>query len=156
MGRRILMLGADLLACLQERGYAAALEEGGRLKVRGPSAPPPELERSIVENKDALKTAVLLSDPPPWLWLMLERYASGHVTEVRRTVPKNQGGQPLLDLEDAGEAVVPYPENLRGGKVVKCRVRVSLANIAAACCAAIGISPLEWERIRSEVEESAA
>lgn len=134
------MLAADLRARLEEHGYTAALE-GGRLKVRGPAAPRSELDREIVEHRDALKACLLLSDPPEWLRRLFELYASGHTTQVRRTDPQQKGGTRR------------YP------------VRVSLANIAAAVAAEIrmahkdiaderGITDLVRGSILPEVEET--
>ncbi len=111
------MLATDLLARLREHGYTVTLEDG-RLKVRGPRAPRPELERMIVENRDALKACVLLSNPPGWLAKLFELYASGRETRVRRIDPEKGG-------------IRRYP------------VRVSLENIAAAVAAEIGMAASE-------------
>jgi hypothetical protein len=99
----------------------------------------------IVENRDALKAVVLLSSPPPWLVRLLDLYATGHETEVRRTLPKDadKQAQARLDLGGSEEVAAAYPENLRGGKAVKCHVRVRLENAAAAVAAEIGMAAAE-------------
>ena len=148
--------GADLLAQLAEWGRVRL--RNGQIEAEAASPPSEELRALVEEHRDVLKAAILLSAPPSWLVRMLDLYAAGHETEVRRTIPKGEGGQLRLDFEEAGEASrsAPYPENLRGGKAVKCRVRVSLKNICACVAAEIGLSPLEWECTRSEVEEAVA
>jgi hypothetical protein len=121
------MRAADLLARLQEHGYAVTFERG-QLMVRGPAAPRPELERAIVENRDSLAARVLLSDPSAWLRQLFDLYWSGHETPVRLTAPS--------------------------GKAEVFMVSVSIKNICAAVAAEIGAPVLEWERLRAEVEEA--
>jgi hypothetical protein len=111
---------------LTNGGYAVSLE-GGRLKVRGCEPPPEDLEQGIVKHRDELKTLALLSDPPVWLGRLFDLYWSGHETPVRLT---GTSGKPEVYL-----------------------VHVSIKNICAAVAAEIGMPVLEWERIRSEVEE---
>ncbi len=41
------------LRTLRRRGYSATVE-GGRLKLRGPSKPPEDLEAAILEHRDEL------------------------------------------------------------------------------------------------------
>jgi hypothetical protein len=151
------LIGTEVLSRFEGAGYELALD-GAELRASGPAAPTEELRALVEEHRDVLKAAILLSAPPSWLVRMLDLYAADHETEVRRTIPKGEGGQLRLDFGEAGEASrsAPYPENLRGGKAVKCRVRVSLKNICACVAAEIGLSPLEWECIRPEVDEAVA
>jgi hypothetical protein len=121
------MSAAATFAALETRGYVLAVE-AGRLKVRGLQPPPPDLERAITEDRDALKARVLLSDPPGWLEKLFRLYWSGHETPVRLTGTS--------------------------GKAEVFMVSVSIKNIAAAVAAEIGMPVLEWERIRPEVEEA--
>ncbi len=121
------MSAAATYAALESQGYALAIE-AGRLKVRGLRPPPPELERAIAEERDALKARVLLSDPPPWLAKLFHLYWSGYETPVRLTGTS--------------------------GKAEVFMVSVSIKNIAAAVAAEVGMPVLEWERIRPEVEEA--
>ncbi len=121
-------MSAATLSRVTNEGYVVALE-GGRLKVRGDAPPPEELRTLIAENRDALKAAVLLSDPPDWLAKLLKLYLSGRETEVRREDPAT-------------------------GKAKVFGVRVSVKNICAAVAAEIGTPVLEWEHLRPEVEEA--
>ncbi len=122
------MSAAATFAELEAQGYALAVV-GGRLKVRGPKAPPPELERAIAEERDALKARVLLGDPPEWLARLFNLYWSGHETPVRLSGGPSGGVETYL-------------------------VSVSIKNICAAVAAEIGAPVLEWERLRPEVEEA--
>ncbi len=114
---------AEVIAELEGRGYALAIEDG-RLKVRGPERPSAELERAIAEHRDGFAARVLLKNPPDWLRLMLDRCSANHVYVSRR---KGPDGQPV-------------------------RYRVTLETICANVAGAIGLSPLDGERIRSDVE----
>jgi hypothetical protein len=112
---------------LEERGYTLAVE-GRRLQVRGPEPPPNELDREIVEHRDALAAHALLSNPPAWLEKLFKMWWDGTETSVKLSGPS-------------------------GGAEVY-MVSVSVKNIAAAVAAEIGMDPLQWERIRPEVEEA--
>ncbi len=79
----------------QEYSYTIAVD-GGRLKVRGPAAPRPDLKRAIVENRNALAARVLLSALPAWLAMKRDLYASGHETKVRRIEPEKGGTKRCL------------------------------------------------------------
>lgn len=83
----------------------------------------------IVEHRDKIKAMLLLSNPPAWLKQLFELYWSGHQSPVRMTSPAS-------------------------GKAEAFLVQVSTKNIAAAVAAEIGMSVLEWERIRPEVERT--
>jgi hypothetical protein len=124
--------GFDVLARLSEAGYRFTVgleptqpERHPRtvIKIDGPDKPTAELAELIAEHRDALKAAVLLSNPPGWLERLFDLWFSGHETPVR----------------------------LDNGVYM---VRVSVKNIAAAVAADIGMDPLEWEKIREEVEEA--
>src|SRR4051794_8239596 len=80
------LIGAEVLSRFEEAGYALSLE-GEELRACGPAAPAEDLQALVDENRHALKAAVLLSDPPDWLVRLLNLYASGHETEVKRTSP---------------------------------------------------------------------
>jgi hypothetical protein len=149
------MTGTESLARFVEAGYTLALVDG-EIAASGAEPPPDDLRKLVEGNRDGLKAAVLLSEPPSWLAKLFELYRSGHETPVRRTIPKRPPAQPRLDLfgEAEEEAPPPYPENLKGGKPTVCMVSVSIKSIAAAVAAEIGVSVLEWERIRPEVEEA--
>ncbi len=111
--------GFEALETLQDAGYQVTVgleptapEKHPRtvIKINGPEEPAPELAELIDENRDALKAAALLSNPPAWLEKLFELWFSGPKTSVR--------------------------------------------HICAAVAAAVGMDPLEWERIRQEVEEA--
>src|SRR5215217_4294622 len=121
------MSASATFAELETRGYALAVE-AGRLKVRGPQPPPPELERAIADERDALKARVLLASPPPWLAKLFRLYWSGHETPVR-----------LIGTS---------------GKAELFMVSVSIKNICAAVAVEVGAPVADWERIRPEVEEA--
>ena len=121
------MSGADVLGRFEEAGYVLTLTSG-EVRAAGPAAPPDEL-RALVENsRDALKAALLLSDPPPWLASLFDLYWSGHETPVRRSGPS-------------------------GGAEVY-MVSVSIKNIVAAVGVELGIPRTDWPEIRPEVEEA--
>jgi hypothetical protein len=99
-----------------------------RLVVNGDAPLPEELRDCVKTSRDALKAALLLKDPPPWLAKLFDLYWSGHQTPVKLTGPT---GKPEVYM-----------------------VSVSIKNIAAAVAAEIGMPVREWERIRPEVEEA--
>jgi len=121
------MSGAVVLDRLEAAGYDLALE-GGEIRASGPAEPPPDLRDLVEKNRTGLKAALLLADPPAWLARLFDLWWSGHETPVRLSGP-------------SGAAEVYM-------------VRVSIKNIAAAVAAEIGMDPLEWQRIRPEVEEA--
>ena len=143
--------GFEVLSRFKEAGYALVIE-GAELRASGPAAPTEELRALVERHRDALKAAVLLSDPPDWLAKLFDLYWSGHQTPVRMTIPKNAGTQARLDFGEQEEPTPAYPENLRGGKTEVFMVSLSIKNICAAVAAAIGAPVLEWERLRPEVE----
>ncbi len=129
--------GFDVLARLSSAGYQFTVgleptkpEKHPRtvIKIDGPEEPAPELAELIAEHRDALKAAVLLSDPPEWLAMLFERWWHGAETPVKLSGPS--------------------------GGAADYMVRVSVKNIAAAVAAAVGMDPLQWEKIREEVEET--
>ena len=117
----------DTLTCLEEHGYSIAFE-GGRLKVAGSTAPPPELEQLIVENRHRLAARALLTNPPAWLTKLFDLYWSGHETPVRLSAPS--------------------------GKAEVYMVSVSIRNITAAVGAEIRLPRTRWPEIQPEVEEA--
>src|SRR5215210_8756578 len=121
------VIGAEVLTRFEEAGYALALD-GPAIRASGPVAPPEELRALADKNRDALKAAVLLADPPPWLAKLFELYWSGHETPVRLN-----GGS---------------------GKPEVFMASVSIGNICAAVAAEIGVPVLEWRKLRPEVEEA--
>jgi hypothetical protein len=143
--------GFEVLSRFEESGYAITIE-GAELRAIGPAAPTEELRVLVERNRDALKAAVLLSDPPGWLAKLLDLYWGGHQTPVRMTIPRNLGTQARLDFGDQEESAPAYPENLRGGKTAVFMVSVSIKNVCAAVAATIGAPVLEWERLRPEVK----
>ena len=145
--------GFEVFSRFEEAGYTLAIE-GAEIRATGPAAPTEELRVLVERNRDALKAAVLLSDPPDWLSKLFDLYWSGHQTPVKMTIPRNAGTQARLDFGDQEEATPAYPENLRGGKTEVFMVSVSIKNICAAVAAEIGVPVLEWERLRPEVEEA--
>jgi hypothetical protein len=147
------VIGTEVLSRFEDAGYSLALE-GEEIRASGPTAPPEELRTLAEENRDVLKAAILLSDPPDWLAKLFNLYWSGHKSPVKLTTLKGAGTQARLDFGEPEEARKAYPENLRGGKTEVYMVSVSIKNIAAAVAAEIGMSVLEWERIRPEVEEA--
>jgi hypothetical protein len=140
---------------LAERGYRVSLDPPD-LVVRGPGPVPNDLRRRILADTAAMKAAALLRTPPPWLVVVLDMYASGKQMEVRRTIPKADK-QPQLGLGDATHTVGErgYPDNLRGGKVVRRTVRASLETIAVNVATEIGLAVSEWEKVLPEVREVA-
>ncbi len=121
------MTGVEVLSRFAEGGYSLALE-GGEITATGPEPPAEELRALASENRDALKAAVLLASPPPWLSKLFRLYWSGHETPVRLTGTS--------------------------GKAEVFLVSVSIKNIAAAVAAEVGAPVVEWERLRPEVEEA--
>jgi hypothetical protein len=135
---------------------ARPVQTAPRLLVDGDDNLPEELRDIIKANRDSLKAALLLSDPPDWLAKLFELYWSGYESPVMLTTPKGADGQEPLDFGDAEEVHEPasYPDNLKGGKTEVYMVRLSLKNIAAAVAAEIGTPVRECERLLSEVEEA--
>jgi hypothetical protein len=145
--------GFKVLSRFEEAGYAITVE-GVELRATGPAAPIEELRVLVQRNREALKAAILLSDPPGWLAKLFDLYWNGHQTSVKMTIPRIPGTQARLDFGDQEEPTPAYPENLRGGKTDIFMVSVSIKNICAAVAAEIGAPVLEWERLRPEVEEA--
>ncbi len=84
--------GFEALEALHHAGYRVVVrleptepERHPRIviKVDGPEEPPDELRKLIAQNRDALKAAALLSEPPAWLETLLELWFSGPKTSVR-------------------------------------------------------------------------
>lgn len=121
------MIGTEVRSRFEGAGYTLVLD-GEELRASGPAAPTEELRALVDENRDALKAAILLEDPPEWLSRLCDLYWSGHETPVKRSSP-------------AGGAEVYM-------------VSVCIKNVAAAVAAEIGMPVLEWERILPEVEEA--
>ncbi len=122
------MTGAEVLSRFAEGGYSLALK-GGEIAASGPAPPSAELRALAGENRDALKAAVLLADPPAWLAKLFDLYWSGHETPVKLSGGPSAGVETYM-------------------------VSVSIKNISAAVAAEIGAPVLEWERLRPEVEEA--
>lgn len=131
------MGGFEALERLREAGYEVSVtreptepEKHPRtaITISGKEEPAPKLLKLIVETRDNLKAAALLSDPPAWLARLFDLYRSGHETPVKRSSPS-------------------------GGTEVY-MASVSIKNICAAVAAEIGIPVLEWEKLRPEVEEA--
>ncbi len=120
------MIGTETLSRFEEAGYVLTLE-AGELRAFGPTAPPENLLALVEENRDGLKAAILLENPPEWLAWLFDLYWSGRETHVRLTG--------------------------NSGKAETYLVSVSIKNICTAVAAEIGMPVLEWERIREEVEE---
>ena len=124
------VIGTEALARFEEAGYALALDEGGGLRASGPAPPAEELRALVEGNRDGLKAAILLEDPPEWLTRLFDLYWSEEDTPVRLTNPAT------------GQAEV-YA------------VHVSTKNICAAVAAEVGMPVLEGgERILPEVAEA--
>jgi hypothetical protein len=134
---------------------ARPVQAAPRLLVDGDEALPGDLREVVKANRDSLKAALLLSDPPEWLAMLFDLYWSGHEHPVMLTTPKSADGQEALDFSEpeAGDTA-SYPDNLKGGKTEVYMVRLSLKNIAAAVAAEIGTPVRECERLLSEVEEA--
>ncbi len=120
------MNGTAILSRFIESGYSLALGEDGEIAASGPKPPSDHLRRLVEEDRAGLKAAILLSDPPKWLRLILDRYATGQVSEIKMTHPD--------------------------GKARPTRMRITTRTLCANVAAAIGLSPLEGERVRPEVE----
>jgi hypothetical protein len=136
---------------------ARPVQAAPRLLVDGDEALPDELREAVKANRDSLKAALLLSDPPEWLAKLFDLYWAGHESPVRLTTPKGVDGQEGFDFGDADEVreeSASYPDNLKGGKTEVYMVRLSLKNIAAAVAAEIGTPVRECERLLPEVEEA--
>ena len=123
------MTGAEALAHLTDAGYVLALD-GGEIRASGPTAPSEDLRAVVEKNRETLKAAVLLSNPPAWLSKLFQLWWSGQETPATRSGPS--------------------------GKAETYMVRVGVREIAAAVAAAIGMDPLDWLAIREEVEEALA
>jgi hypothetical protein len=124
------MTGAEVLSRFAQAGYALTLE-GEEIRATGPAAPSDELRGLVTEHRDALKVALMLLNPPPWLVRLLAMHATGHVTEVRR-------------VDTATGRAERYP------------VRLSIENIAAAVGAALGIPRKRWSELLPDVEARVA
>ncbi len=122
------MNGAEVLSRFAGAGYTLALE-AGEIRASGPAPPTRDLLALVEEDRDRLKAALLLEDPPAWLARLFDAYWSGHQTPVKLGNPAS-------------------------GKAETYVVRVSIGNIAAAVAAGIGMDPLQWEAIREEVAEA--
>jgi len=122
------MNGTAILSRFVEGGYSLALGEDGEIAASGPKPPPDHLRWLVEEDRAGVKAAILLSDPPKWLRLMLDRHATGHISEIKMTHPD--------------------------GKARPTPVRITTKTLCANVAAAIGLSPLEWGRVRPEVEEA--
>jgi hypothetical protein len=120
--------GAEVLDRFSRTGYVLALE-GVKIKIKGPGPPPEELRERAATNRERVKAAILLSNPPQWLEQLIKLWWSGEKTRVHRTSPAT------------GQAEVYL-------------VAVTVKNIAAAVAAEIGMDPLRWEELREEVEEA--
>jgi hypothetical protein len=120
--------GFAVVEQLAADGYSLKLEGDSIKKAKGP-APLSDEQRTLVkENRDAVKAALLLADPPAWLEKLFDFWWSGRETPVSLSAPS--------------------------GKAEVYMVSVSVQNIAAAVAAAVGMDALEWQRIRPEVEEA--
>jgi hypothetical protein len=84
--------GFETLSTLQSAGYLIMVgleptepEKHPRtvIKINGPEEPAPELAELIDKNRDALKAAAILSDPPAWLKTLFERWWAGTEEPVR-------------------------------------------------------------------------
>jgi len=118
------------LDALQEQGYRATLESA-ELVVRGPGPVPEDLRTELRADTAAMKAAVLLVTPPPWLSKLFELWWNGTETPVQRPNPAT-------------------------GQTEVYMVRVSVNNITALVAAEIGMDPFQWEEIREEVAEALA
>ncbi len=67
------MIGTEALSRFEGAGYALTLD-GEDLCASGPAAPPEDLHALVEPNRDGLKAAVLLSDPPEWLSRLFDLY----------------------------------------------------------------------------------
>jgi hypothetical protein len=134
---------------------ARPIQAAPRLVVDGDEALTDELRETVRVNRDSLKAALLLADPPDWLAKLFDLYWSGHESSVMLTTPKGADGQEALDFgePEAGDTV-SYPDNLKGGKTEVYMVRLSLKNIAAAVAAEIGTPVRESGHLVPEVEEA--
>ena len=121
------MSGAAILSRFEEAGYVLTLMDT-EIRASGPATPSDELRTLADKNRDALKAAVLLANPPAWLASLFDLYWSGHETPVRRSGPS-------------------------GGAEVY-MVSVSIKNIVAAVGVGLGIPHSRWSEIRPEVEEA--
>ncbi len=121
------MSGAEVLSHLEKAGYVLTLADA-ELRASGPAAPPDELRVLVDKNRNALKAAVLLADPPVWLAKLFDLYWSGHETPVMRSAPS--------------------------GKAEVYMVSVSIKNIVAAVGVELGIPRTRWPEILPEVEEA--
>jgi len=131
----------DILREIKRRGFKARLEypppqdpsypvrEVPRLIVEGDAPILEDLDASIRANRDALKVAVLLWDPPPWLAELIGRFWSGDERPVRLRSPASARTEVYL-------------------------VSLSSKNIAAAVATEIGASGCAWEAFVPLVEEA--
>jgi hypothetical protein len=76
--------GLNVLARFEDAGYRLWLRSG-EIRAEGPGPPSEELRALVADNRDVLRAAVLLSDPPVWLARLFDLYWSGHETPVRLT-----------------------------------------------------------------------
>jgi len=79
--------GFEVLSRFEEAGYTLAIE-GAELRVTGSTTPTEDLRDLVERNREALKAAVLLSDPPSWLAKLFDLYWSGHQTPVKMSTPE--------------------------------------------------------------------
>lgn len=121
------MSGAAILSRFEEASYVLTLMDT-EIRASGPATPSDELRTLAEKNRDALKAAVLLANPPAWLSKLFDLYWSGHETPVRRSAPS--------------------------GKAEVYMVSVSIKNIVAAVGVELGIPQTRWPEIRPEVEEA--
>lgn len=121
------MSGAEVLSRFKAAGYILTLTDA-EIRASGPATPPDELRTLADKNRDALKAAVLLANPPAWLSKLFDLYWSGHETPVRRSGPS--------------------------GKAEVYLVSVSIKNIVAAVGVELGIPQTRWSEIHPEVEEA--
>ena len=134
-------MSASVLDTLQTQGfrtwlrypepddYAQPTRGVPSLIIDGDEPLPEDLREDVRTERDALKAAVLLDNPPAWLAKLFTLYWSGHETPVKLTSPAS-------------------------GKAETYMVSVSIKNICAAVAAEIGAPVREWERLRAEVEEA--
>lgn len=118
--------GVEVLDRFVRTGYDLALKDG-KIRASGPGEPPEDLRDLAEKNRDGLKAALLLADPPDWLEDLIKRWWDGAETPVRRTNPVT--GKPEVYV-----------------------VRVTVREIATATAAKVGMDPLDWIAIREEVE----
>jgi hypothetical protein len=61
---------------------------GGKIRLRGPEAPPDELRQVLIDHPDEAKAALCVLDPPvPWIAELVRRADEGRRMETTRLVP---------------------------------------------------------------------